>query len=72
MQSAAKAAVDRYIVWQKEKLGRDINPSELIAQLMQTGVKRVEVKSPVFTKLENIQIAKEEHVMVTLGGYENG
>lgn len=72
IQSAAKAAVDRYIVWQKEKLGRDINPSELIAQLMQTGVKRVEVKSPVFTKLENIQIAKEEHVMVTLGGYENG
>ena len=72
IQKAAAKAVNNYILWQKSKLGRDINPSELIAAIMQTGIKRVEVKKPVFTKLENTQIAKERSVNVSLGGYENG
>ena len=38
-----KAAVDEYVAWESDKLGRDINPSQLIWLLMQTGIKRVEI-----------------------------
>lgn len=72
IRAAASEALNNYIDWQKSKLGRDINPSELICLIMQTGIKRVEVKSPVFTKLENTQIAQERNVSISLGGYENG
>ncbi len=51
--AAVQAAVDKYIVWQRSKLGRDINPSRLINMLMQTGVKRVDVAAPVFTHLRD-------------------
>ena len=51
--AAVQAAVDKYIAWQCGKLGRDINPSKLISLLMQTGVKRVDLTSPVFTHLQD-------------------
>ena len=46
-------AVEQYTSWQDSKLGRDINPSRLVSLLMGTGIKRVEVISPLFTKLED-------------------
>lgn len=46
-------AVEQYTSWQDTKLGRDINPSRLVSLLMGTGIKRVEIISPVFTKLED-------------------
>ena len=49
--AAVQRAVEEYTTWQSARLGRDINPSHLIRLLMETGVKRVEVASPVFTKL---------------------
>ena len=53
IQAAVQAAVDEYVRWQRGKLGRDINPSKLHALLMQTGVKRVEIISPLFTHLRD-------------------
>lgn len=53
LEAAVNGAVQDYIAWQSERLGRDINPSKLIAMVMATGVKRVEVTSPVFTHLED-------------------
>lgn len=55
--AAVQAAVDKYIAWQCGKLGRDINPSKLISLLMQTGIKRVDVRSPVFTSLRDGNLA---------------
>jgi len=58
-QSAAKTAekvrvaVDEYIAWQSAKLGRDINPSKLYHLLMETGIKRIDIRSPVFTSLRD-------------------
>lgn len=46
-------AVEQYTSWQDSKLGRDINPSRLVSLLMGTGIKRVEIISPLFTKLED-------------------
>lgn len=39
-------AVAEYKRWQAAKMGRDVNPSYLHYLLMQTGAKRVEVRSP--------------------------
>ncbi len=70
IQSAVNKAVENYVLWQKEKPGRDINPSELTWLIMQAGAKRVEITSPVFEKIEQTQIAKETNVQVTFGGVE--
>lgn len=72
IQTAVTQAVSAFVLWQKSKLGRDINPSELICRIMEAGAKRVEITEPVFTKLEETQVAHEKSVSVTLGGLENG
>ena len=62
------AAVKSFQKWQAEKMGRD--PSQLIALLMQTGVKRVEVRSPVFTTVADNAVAQIGTVSVVNGGAE--
>ncbi len=51
IKQAVDKAVENYIIWQCGKFGRDINPSQLYDLLMHTGVKRVEIRSPVFTRI---------------------
>jgi len=70
-QSRVQQAVDEYRIWQKSKLGRNIDPSELIARVKNTGAKRVSVVSPVFQTIENYQFAVDAQVTVTYGGLEN-
>lgn len=50
-------ATSKYLEWQKEKLGKDINPNKLIQFLIDAGAKRVEIIEPVFTTLNKTQIA---------------
>lgn len=75
--ASVQAAVDNYIAWQSGRLGRDINPSKLIALLMDTGIKRVSVVSPAFAVLQDgsnhrtPEIAKINKVTVINGGYED-
>ncbi|MGN0444255.1 MAG: baseplate J/gp47 family protein [Acutalibacteraceae bacterium] len=77
IQTAVTEAVNQYISWQCAKLGRDINPSQLLCNLMHTGVKRVEISSPVFTVLESgenggtPELAKIGNVSIVNGGYED-
>ncbi len=77
IEAAVNAAVGEYIVWQRERLGRDINPSYLISLLMRTGIKRVVMDSPVFTQIHDgssndiPQIAKIDNVSIISGGYED-
>ena len=77
VEAAVKEAVQSYVSWQGAKLGRDINPSALIANIMKTGVKRVDVESPVFTKIERGSdnatpaVALVESVILTNGGFED-
>lgn len=63
-------AVSAYNMWQTEKIGRDINPSRLIQKVMETGVKRVVVNSPVFTVLSESTVARTGDVTVIYGGME--
>ncbi len=77
IQEDARAVVQQYISWQSGKLGRDINPSYLIGLLMNTGIKRVELELPVFTKLRDgsdgsaPQIAELGDIEIIAGGIEN-
>lgn len=76
IQAAVNAAVQEYVHWQDTKLGRDINPSTLIGLLMQTGIKRVDLREPVFTVLRDDnrsvpQVGQIKDITITNGGYED-
>lgn len=68
--SAVETATQDYISWQRAKLGLDINPSELIYRLKATGVKRVEVSSPVFTTVNSATVAIPTSVNAVYSGLE--
>jgi phage-related baseplate assembly protein len=71
IQQAVNTAVSEFVVWQKSKIGRDINPSELLSRIMQAGAKRVVIAYPDHTSLSNTEVAKEGTVTVTYGGLED-
>ncbi len=65
-------AVEAYRLWQRTKLGRDINPDELIYKLKDiSGVKRVNIISPSFTVLTAGQVAQEKSISIVLQGSED-
>lgn len=72
IQSAVEAAVAGYRTWQKEALGRDINPSELIARVQGAGALRCEVRTPLYASLEPWQVASDIDVAIVYGGFEDG
>ena len=53
LKEKIEEAVQEWILWTKSKIGRDINPSELIRKMVVAGAKRVDVVSPVYTKVLN-------------------
>lgn len=65
------AAVDQYVIWQRSKIGRDINPSQLIQMMVSAGAKRVEVKLPVFQVVGATNVAKLVSQNVAYGGIED-
>ena len=78
IEADVQTAVARYVEWQCGKFGRDINPSHLEGLLMQTGIKRKELSSPVFTVIHDgkdglsaPQIATLGNISVVNGGYED-
>ena len=87
IQKAVDTQVQKYIDWQSAKLGRDINPSKLYQMLMQSGIKRVDLRSPSFQSLRDgklalgtidyevtmaiPQVAQTGRVTVLNGGYED-
>lgn len=66
-----ESAVDHYIAWQTEKMGRDINPSYLIALLMATGIKRVEVTQPGTLAVDKNKVAHLGTKEIAYGGLED-
>lgn len=68
IQAAVTSAVAAYQLWQRSKLGRHINPSELIARVMAAGALRVVPASPVYTALTPLQVAQEGTTTINYGG----
>ncbi len=70
IQEAVATAVEEFKEWQR-KLGRDINPTELIAKVRSAGAKRVSITSPGDITVSKTQIAKCTETTVTYGGLED-
>ncbi len=79
LQAAIEAAVNEFAAYTAGKIGRDVNPSDLIYRIRAAGAKRVVVSQPVFTHLEDgikdraktPQVALVNAVKLTNGGYED-
>jgi phage-related baseplate assembly protein len=71
IQKAVENAVKDFILWQRVKLGRDVNPSKLIELIIRAGAKRVEVIKPLFFMLEEFEIAINEVKNIHYEGLED-
>lgn len=67
-----EAAIDDWILWQRRKLGRDINPTELYYRMRKAGAKRATIISPDFTTVAASSIAVIGSKSVIYGGLEDG
>ena len=67
---SVKSAVNEYIIWQKSKIARDVNPDYLRYKMIQSGAKRVQIEDIEYQKIEETQIAVVE-IEVTYGGIED-
>lgn len=71
IKRAVDLAVESYELWQTSKMGRDINPSYFYAILMDSGIKRADIKKPVFTEIPKGSVAVLKKCTVTFGGVED-
>ncbi|MDX5091598.1 baseplate J/gp47 family protein [Lactobacillus crispatus] len=71
IKAKIEKAIDEFIQWQKSKLGRDIDPSELTARIKMAGAKRAAVTLPMYRQIAPHQVAKENQVQVVYGGLED-
>ena len=71
IQTAAEAAIQEYVAWQCQKMERDINPTELHYRLRAAGVKRAEIRAPVYTEITQGQVAIVNNITATLEGMED-
>ena len=76
IEANVAAAVEKYKAWQSARFDRDINPAQLIAYLMDTGIKRVVMTSPTYTHLpagssNTPYIAAVGTTTIVNGGYED-
>ena len=70
IQTAVQKAITEYKQWQR-KLGRDVNPSELIKRVVLAGAKRVELTQPPHIVIEDTKIAKLAAETIQYGGLED-
>lgn len=72
IQKQVHEEFENYLIWQRSKIGRDIDLSELIARLKQKGASRVAVDSEMFKELLEHQVAHESNVSALIfGGVAN-
>lgn len=74
IKEKVERAVTSYKTWQR-RIGRDVNPSELIRLVMGAGAKRVELISPIYIKINSdaengVQISKITSETINYGGLE--
>jgi phage-related baseplate assembly protein len=74
IQAAVQNAYSQYILWQRSKVGRDINPSQCDQMLVSAGAKRTNIPgSTTFTYvvLDAKTLATETSSVLTYGGLED-
>jgi phage-related baseplate assembly protein len=68
IQQKVQKAVEDFVSWTGSKIGRDILPEELIRRVKEAGAYRVDVQSPVYTPVDQSQVAKAQNITVNYGG----
>lgn len=68
LKNDIEAAVDEYIAWQHEKLGRAINPDYLRQFMLNAGAYKIDITAPEYTEIEKNEVAKVGDVNITYGG----
>ena len=71
IQQKVTSAINEYILWQRSKMGRDINPNELTKKVLAAGAKRMEITAPVFSMVESDSVAALGASSITYGGLED-
>ena len=71
VEANVREAVEGFIKWQTEKMGRDINPSYLVQMMMAAGAKRVEVRQPEFRAVAATEVGRAAGKTVLNGGLED-
>lgn len=71
IQAAAEKAIEDYISWQRARLGRDINPTELYFRLRKAGVKRAEIIEPLFLATPDNSVAIPNEINSVYAGLED-
>lgn len=71
IQETAEDAANQYVLWQKTHIGTDINTDILVGFLRAAGIKRVVIRSPMFTTIKDTQIAMARSVTMLYGGLED-
>lgn len=61
-------AADQYKAWQNRKMGRDINPDYLRQLMLNAKAFKIDIVAPVYTQIDNDEVAKTGTVSVSYGG----
>ena len=70
IQAEVTNAVNDYEKWQKAKLGRDINPDELIKRVKLAGAKRLVLTTPTYAVVNENEVAKCTGISIEYKGLE--
>ncbi len=71
IQEMVKSAVEKYRLWQQAKIGRDITPDKLIANVMSVGIARINfttLSPSEWVKLEENEVAQCTSVTINYNG----
>jgi phage-related baseplate assembly protein len=71
IQKEVNKAIADYELWQRGKIGRDINRDELIARIKSAGAKRIDLRRPEYKKMGEAEVAIPGTVNVVYGGLED-
>lgn len=71
IEKQVNQAFEGYLEWQRSKMGRDVDFSELIARLKKDGAARVSVSSPMFIEIADTEVAVELSAEITFKGLTN-
>ena len=72
IKDAVSEAVDNYIKWQTEAMGRSVNPSELMWRLKGSGIIHAGITEPVFRQVQRMEVAYLSNAPeITFGGVKD-
>lgn len=70
IKEAVIAANNEYVEWQKSKIGRSVNPSQLVYKLIAAGAKYVDVNNFIYTDIDSLSVAYC-NINLVFGGVSN-